>query len=181
MKSNAKIFLPMLVAIVIGCSLTFIFGQTDNQKGGQFSGGKDEKGFRHDGDGPGGGRGGAGIPPQVLDKLNLTDAQKQQIQSLQDAARSAQKDNFDKIRTFDDQLKTMIDGGTFDEAQARQILTNKAALTTELEIARIKTDIAVRNVLTAEQKAQLETLKGQRPDFGGRGGHHSDAAPQPQN
>lgn len=170
----------MLAAIVIGCSLTFIFGQTDNQKGGQFPG-KDGKGFGRDGNGPGGGRGGAGIPPFVLDKLNLTDAQKQQIQTIQDAARTNSKENFDKIKTFDDRIKAMADGGTFDEAQARQILNNKAAAMTELEIARIKTDIAVRSVLTTEQKTQLETLKGQRPEFGGRGRHHSDDDAPPQN
>ncbi len=109
--------------------------------------------------------------------MNLTDAQKQQIKTLQDAARSGSKENFDKIRAFDDRLKAMIDGETFNEEQARQILSDKAALTTELEIARIKTDIAVKNILTAEQKAQLETLKQQRPDFG-RGGQRPNMPPQ---
>lgn len=174
MKSNTKIFLPLLLAIVVG-SLTFIFAQTDNQTKGQFPG-KEGKGFRHGGPG---GRG-AGIPPFVLDKLNLTDVQKQQIQTLQEAARTASKENFDKIKTFDDQLKTMIDGETFNEEQARQILAGKAAIMTEVEIARIKTDIAVRNVLTAEQKTQLETLKQQRPDFG-RLGQRPDMPPASQN
>lgn len=86
------IFLPMLLAIVIGCSMTFIFGQTDNQTKGQLPG-KEGKGFRHEG-GPGGERG-DGIPPFVLDKLNLTDAQKQQIQTLQEASRTGSKENFD--------------------------------------------------------------------------------------
>jgi Spy/CpxP family protein refolding chaperone len=156
MKNNTKIFLPMLLlAIVIGGSMTYILGQTDNQTKGRFPG-RDEKGFRRGGDGPHGR--GAGIPPFVLDKLNLTEAQKQQIQTLQDAHRSASKENFDKIKAFDDRLKTLIDGGNFNEEQARQILGGKAAIMTELEIARIKTDISVRNVLTTEQKAQLETL-----------------------
>ena len=177
MKNKMKIFLPMLLAIVVGCSMTFIFGQTNDKRDGQ-SAGKDGKGFRRGG--PDGGRG-EGIPPQVLDKLNLTAAQKQEIQTLQDAARTSSKENFDKIRAFDDQLKAMIDGGTFDEAQARQILTNKSALVTELEIARIKTDIAVKNILTTEQKAQLDALKQQRHDFGGRGGRHTEAVPQSQN
>ena len=177
MRNNTKIFLPMLLAIVIGCSMTFIFGQTDNQTKGQFAG-KDGRGLRRGGPGE---HAEAGIPPFVLDKLNLTDAQKQQIQTLQEAGRAGSKENFDKIRAYDDQLRALVDGGgTFDEAQARQILGNKAQLMTELEITRIKTDIAVRNVLTAEQRAQLETLKGQRRDFGGRRGHHSDDAP-PQN
>ena len=176
MKNNIKIFLPMLLAIVVGCSMTFIFAQTNDKTGGQ-SAGKNGKGFGH---GEGAGEHGAGIPPFVLDKLNLNDAQKQQIQTLQDAARTASKENFDKIKTFDDRLKAMIDGGTFNEEQARQILSSKAAIMTELEIARIKTDIAVKNVLTTEQKAQLETLKQQRPDFG-RGGRRAGMPPPPQN
>jgi Spy/CpxP family protein refolding chaperone len=55
----------------------------------------------------------------------------------------------------------MMDGGTFDENQARQILTSKAQIMTEMQITRLKTDIAIRNILTAEQKTQLETLKAQ--------------------
>ena len=171
MKNIVKIFAPIALAILIG-SLILAFGQTGS---GQTSG--DGKVFRPP---MNGGRGGGGIPPQVLDKLNLTDAQTQQIKTLQDAARAGSKENFDKIKTFDDQLKAMIDGGTFNEEQARQILTGKAVVMTELEIARIKTDIAVKNILTAEQKAQLETLKQQRPDFG-RGGQRPEMPPPPKN
>ena len=175
MKNKLSIFAPVVFAIIIG-SMTFIFAQTNSQTTGQFPG--DGKGFRPPPmDGPGG-RG--GIPPQVLDKLNLTDAQKQQIKTLMDNARTASKSQFDKLRGFDDELKTVADAASFNEDAARQILTAKAQVMTELEIVHLKTDIAIKNILTAEQKTQLEQLKLQRPDFG-RGQRPGMPPPPPQN
>ncbi len=172
MKNNVNIFAPLVLAIIIG-SMTFVFAQTSSQTSSQLSS-STGKGFKP----PMGRPGGGGIPPQVLDKLNLTDAQKQQIQTLQETARSTSKDNFAKIKTYDDQLKAMTDSGTFNEDQARQILNAKAQIMTEVEIVHLKTDAAIKNLLTADQKTQLETLKQQRPDFGhGR----PDMPPPPQN
>lgn len=156
MKSYIKIFMPVVLVILVG-SLTFIFAQ--NRNGGQFPKGGG-RGFHPSND-----RMGGGIPPHVLEKLNLTDAQKEQIKTLEESARAASKDNFDKIKSFDEQIKTSLDSGTFDENQIRQILNNKAQIMTEMQISRLKTEFAIKNILTAEQKAQLETLKQQRPEM----------------
>ncbi|MEZ5427372.1 MAG: Spy/CpxP family protein refolding chaperone [Pyrinomonadaceae bacterium] len=157
MKSHIKIFTPVLLAILVG-SLTFVFAQT--RDGGKMPKGDGPRGFRPP---PPPGGPGFGFPPHVLEQLNLTDTQKEQIKTLEDGARASAEGNFDQIRSFDDQLKAMIDGGTFDEGQARQILNNKAQIMTELQIVRLKTDFAIRNLLTAEQRTQLDQLKQQRP------------------
>lgn len=172
MKSYIKIFMPVVLAILVG-SLTFVFAQS--RKDGQFPKGEGREGFRP----PLPDRAMGGIPSFALEKLNLTDAQKEQIKTLEENSRTASKNNFEQIRTYDEQLKTMLDGGIFDEDQARQILTGKAQIMTEMQIARLKTDFAIRNILTAEQKAQLETLKQQRPEM--PRGFRPDMPPPPQN
>lgn len=168
MKKHVKIFVPFTLAILIG-SLTFAFAQTSQPTGGKFK--QDGRGERpmppHEGKG--------GLPPRALEQLNLTDAQKEQIAQIQTASRDASKDNFEKVRLFDEQLRTMVEGGTFDEAQARTILSDKAQLTIEHDLARLRSDAAIFKVLTAEQKTQL---KQQRPEPSQRGGFRPSAPPQ---
>ena len=157
MKNYIKIFLPFGLAILLG-SLTFNFAQTAPKADGKFPGG-DGRGF-----GPRRGPTGGGVPPFVLDKLNLTAQQKEQIKSIEDAAREAAKANFDKIRAYDEALRALTDAESLDEARAREILTAKSQLMSDLELSRLKTDFAVKNVLTPEQKTQLDELKRQRPE-----------------
>jgi Spy/CpxP family protein refolding chaperone len=163
------------LAILIG-SLTFIFAQTGKRSDGQFTGGEG-RGFR-----PPTGMIGGGLPPQVLEKLNLSDQQKEQIKTLEDAARADSKAYFDKLKGFDEQLRTIADAGeAFNEEAARQILNGKAQVMTELELIRLKTGAAIKNLLTAEQKTQLEQLKLQRPEppRGGRGAGFRPDIPSP--
>lgn len=164
MKNYIKIFVPLTLAILIG-SLTFAFAQTSPNADGKS---------RTDGRGkrpmpPPGGGGGMNLHPRMLEQLNLTDAQKEQINAIQTASRDVSKDNFDKVRGYDEQLKTLVEGGSFDEAQARTILNAKAQLMVEHDLVRLRTDAAIYKILTAEQKAQLEQLKQQRPEPPPRG------------
>lgn len=159
MKNYTKIFAPVTLAILIG-SLTFVFAQTDirnldNSQSGDQTARRmpPPDGFR-----PG------GLPPHILEQLNLSDAQKEQIQAVETSSRNASKGNFDKIRTYDEQLKSSVESGTFNEEQARQILSAKAQAMVEMELARLRTDAAIFKILTAEQKIQLEQLKQQRPE-----------------
>jgi len=174
MKQYIKIFLPVSLVILLG-SLTFIFAQTTKRADGQFPGG-DKRSFRPLPPGMMGG----GLPPQVLEKLNLSDQQKEQIKTLEENSRTASKTYFDKLKSLDDQLRTVTDGETFDEEQSRAILANKAQVMAELELIRLKTGIAVKNILTAEQKTQLEQLKQQRPEMP-RGGFRPDIPPPVEN
>lgn len=162
MKNYIKIFVPFTLAILIG-SITFAFAQTSPNADGKS---------RTDGRGkrpmpPGGGE--MGLHPRMLEQINLTDAQKEQITAIQTASRDASKDNFDKVRGYDEQLKTLVEGGSFDEAQARTILSNKAQTMIEHDLVRLRADAAIYKILTAEQKAQLEQLKQQRPEPPQRG------------
>ena len=158
MENYTKVFIPLIIAVILS-SMTYVFSQTNDTKDFEKRPPRGE-GFRPP---PPHGKHGAGLPPHVLDELNLTDAQKQQIETLRSTSRDIGKEYFEKVRQADEQLKTLVESGSFNEVQARQILTEKASAMTELELIRLQTDAAIFNVFTSEQKAQIETLKSQRP------------------
>lgn len=165
MKNYTKVFAPVLLAILVGF-LTFVFAQSKDDKG--F--GAQKRPPRGEGFGPPPMRGGGGLPPHVLEKLDLTDAQKSQIEAFQINSRDAGKEFFEKIRTADEQLRTMVESGIFNEENARQILNAKSAATTEIELLRLRSEAAIFALLTTEQKAQLAQLKAERPPFPPAGG-----------
>lgn len=162
MKNNVKLFVPVLLAFLIG-TMTFAFAQTNG-------GGKSR---------PGGGdaaRGGdgfhfGGLPPHILAQLNLTAAQAEQITALQTAAQTASATYVETIRAAGEQLRTLRESGTFDEAQARAILATRAQASIELDIVRLRTDAAIFNLLTAEQRTLLAELR-QRHGGSPRGRRH---------
>lgn len=159
MKNSIKLFAPFAIAILIS-SMTFVFAQTTKNT---FDGGSNAAGDRQARRMPPPPN---NFDPRLLEQLNLTDAQKEQIQAIETNSRAAGKENFDKMRGYDGQLRTLVESGNFNEDQARQILTEKAKIMTEMEIVRLRADAAVLKILTTEQKAQLEQLKLQRPNFG---------------
>lgn len=115
--------------------------------------GRGDRGGRRGGrdDGMRGGFGG-----HFGEKLNLTDAQKAQMQQI--AARyhesfKAQRQQGRGQRgggEFD-----AFNGGTFNEAAVRAAAQARANARVEMEVARARMMFEMYNVLTAEQKAQL--------------------------
>lgn len=96
------------------------------------------------------------------ERLNLTDAQKEQMrqiaerfrqstQALREQARGSRGGEFDALR-----------GGTFNEAAVRAAAQERANRQVELEVARARMMFEMYNVLTPEQKAQLEAFRQQR-------------------
>ncbi len=154
-KNNLKIYTPFVIAVLLG-SLTFVFGQTTKNNPGR--GGNDAPRERRmpppD-----------GFNPRILDQLNLTDAQKTEIGKLHEKSRTDSQVYFEKVQVAQEKLKDIVESGAFDEAQARQIISAKTSAMTELEIIRLRTDMTIRNLLTAEQIAQMDLLRAQRPDF----------------
>lgn len=138
MKNNIKIFAPFVLAILIG-SLTFAFAQNGKSS---FNGGKNGNQFEHR-------MPPNGLNPRILDQLNLTDAQKEQIQAIQNNSRDTAKEDFDKVRAYDEQLRTLVESGNFNEDAARQILNTKAQAMVEAKssatFGAAKTDLPVQN------------------------------------
>lgn len=105
--------------------------------------------------GPGGPRG----EDPMFRELNLTDAQKQQIKTLREKQRTDSESYHEQLREIGEQMRPLVEAASFDEAAVRALLAKEAQLETELKLIRIRTDNAVFNVLTAEQKAKLDELR----------------------
>ena len=134
-------------------------GQERGERNWHGKGDKEGRGGR--GRRGGGMRGGFG--GRFAEKLNLTDAQKAQMQQI--AARyhesfKAQRQQGGERRGgggFD-----ALNGGTFNEAAVRAAAQARANAHVEMEVARARIMSEMYNVLTAEQKAQLAAERQQR-------------------
>lgn len=94
-----------------------------------------------------------GLHPRLLEQLDLSDAQKEQIGKLHEKSRADSQAHFDKIKVVQRQLKDPVEVGNFDESLVRQIIVQKTQAMTELEIIRLRTDAAIYKLLTVEQIA----------------------------
>ena len=108
------------------------------------------RGFRHGGDHAG------------FAKLNLTDAQRTQLQTIHENHRQAIEPVAQELRQRRQALRQSQQSGTFDEASVRQQLADMAGLEAKLMGERFKMRQEFEAILTPEQKAQLEQAKQQR-------------------
>lgn len=158
MKNLKNIFAVFVLTAVIG-ALTFSFAQSggrgDYPRGGGFTAPGDAGGFLH---------------PRLLEQLGLTAEQRTQIETLQQSARTASEPFIAQLETIREQLKTALANGAFDEVAVREILAARARAAIDLEIVRIRTDAAIYNLLTTEQKARLDEIRSRRESHDGPGG-----------
>lgn len=118
------------------------------------------------GGGPGLGRGrgfGAG--------LELTDEQRSAIQDLHVAARDESAGTADALQTAQRALHRAIFADERDDAEVAELTGQVAALRQQLADARLETQMAVADLLTAEQKELMRTRpqgrgQGRGPGFG---------------
>lgn len=112
--------------------------------------------------GPGGGPGGgmAGHLMRALHRLDLSDQQWTQIQSIMEDARPAIQEQMEAIRTVRDQLRD-LDPASFDEAAVRAIAKKLAAPTEELAVLHQQVRAQVYSVLTPEQREELAQMRQQ--------------------
>jgi Spy/CpxP family protein refolding chaperone len=104
-----------------------------------------------------------GLDPRMLDQLNLTDQQRQQIKALHETARTDGQQFGEQLKANHDAIEAMVTSGTFDETQARKLLATKFQLMTEMDLIHLRTDTAVYALLTPDQRAQAEQIKQSRP------------------
>ena len=110
---------------------------------------------------------------RIFERLNLTDAQKAQMEQIsaryRETFKSLRQRNRGERRAggFD-----IFSGGTFDEAAVRAAAQARANAEVEMEVARAHMMYDLYNVLTPEQKTQLATERQQweqkRQEFRGR-------------
>ncbi len=98
----------------------------------------------------------------MLRRLNLTEAQQTQIRQIRESHRARIQPLRQELRAKQQQFRQANAGGVFNEALATQHLTEIAPLRARLmgEQARLRQETLA--VLTAEQRAQIEQMRGQR-------------------
>jgi Spy/CpxP family protein refolding chaperone len=134
------------------------------QQGGKERGAwgeRGERGGRHKGGGGHGMKGGFG--GHFAEKLNLTDAQKAQMDQI--SARYRETMKAQRQQRAGDGRNGGFDafgGGTFNEAEVRAAAQARANARVEMEVQRARMMSEMYNVLTAEQKAQLAAGRQQR-------------------
>ena len=96
-------------------------------------------------------------------RLDLTDEQRTQIRSIMEAERAKNATLHQQIADNHRATREATKAGRFDEAQIRQLATQRAAMMTEMMVARARVQSTIYNtVLTAEQKTRLEQWEAER-------------------
>src|SRR4028118_808698 len=133
------------------------------QQGGKERGAwgtrESEGGGRHIGGGGRGMRGGFG--GRFAEKLNLTDAQKAQMDQIsaryRETMKAQRQQRGGRRGGFD-----AFSGGTFNEAEVRAAAQARANARVEMEVQHARMMSEMYAVLTAEQKAQLSAQRQER-------------------
>jgi Spy/CpxP family protein refolding chaperone len=132
----------------------------------QGQGGKDHVG-RHGGGERGDHKGGRGMRGgfgggHFAEKLNLTDAQKAQMEQISARYRESAKAQREQRRGGREGGFDAFNGGTFNEAEVRAAAQARANARVEMEVQHARMMSEMYAVLTAEQKAQLAAERQQR-------------------
>lgn len=111
--------------------------------------------------GPGGpGRGGpdgpGGLAGLQLGRVNLTDAQKDQVKQILDSHKAEQQQFGEKSRAAHDALEAAITAENFDINQVRAKASDVAQLDVDAAVTRAQIRYEVYQILTSEQKAQVK-------------------------
>lgn len=128
------------------------------------------------GRGPGFGPGGGGmIAGMIGHMLDLTDAQKEQIKAITKSAFDSNQALATQLEAAHEAEQAAIKAGRSD-AELAQLAQSYAPLHTQFHAARLQTEAKIYKVLTPEQRAKLDDMRGKmRAHFGNamQGfGHH---------
>lgn len=145
-----KQILTVLAVLVLGTSLAVAGphgGKRHGMKGGEWS-------------------------EKMSEKLNLTEAQKQQIRDLQNSFRT---ENEPFLTSFRENRRAYTDARRAgDTAKADALKATLDAQKEQMNQLRTAQHERILSVLTAEQRAQLEAWKAERKARGPHGQHQGD-------
>lgn len=125
----------------------------------------------HEGKRGRGARGGHEFGERFAEKLNLSEAQKQQIKDAQTSFRNENKAFFDAARDTRRQIRDAKEAG--DAARAEQLKATAMSQHAKMKELRTAHHQRILALLTPEQRTQWEALKAERDarrgNRGGRG------------
>ena len=103
-----------------------------------------------------------GLSPELLEQLGLTDAQRAKIDALHDDAMRTAIATDAAARIAELDLDRMIEVVPADTVALARQVDQVAGLRAQLLATRVRTEVAVRAVLTPPQRAKLKSLQAQR-------------------
>jgi periplasmic protein CpxP/Spy len=129
--------------------------------GGPGAGGPGGPGGGRRGGGPGGpgAMGPSGLSPMMLERLDLTDAQRTRVREIMDSHRTEQQALGERARAAHEKLEAAIAGDTFDESAVRTYSAEAGTVQADLAVARARIYAEVLQVLTADQQTKLKELQ----------------------
>jgi protein CpxP len=156
MTGMTKRFGLVVGAVVVALGLTSVYVSAQNTSGGP---------------GPfmGRGRGGPGGPmgmmgplsPMIMNRLNLTDAQRSQITSVLQAHSSDIKAVGGRASVARKALEAAISAATVDESAIRARSADVATVEADMAVMRAQIRAEVWQILTPDQQTQANTLQAQ--------------------
>jgi Spy/CpxP family protein refolding chaperone len=103
-------------------------------------------------------RGGMGPELPFFALHDLSDAQRTQIKQIFQSSKAADKPLWQQEMQSHQAMVQLITSGAFDEAKAQVIANQAAQLHAQLEVQRAKVVSQAYQVLTAEQKTELNEI-----------------------
>ena len=104
----------------------------------------------------------AGREGGLFDKLNLSADQKQKMQTVRDRYKEQVSQRMQAVRQARQELETMMSSPTANVSQIREKHRQIMGLRQQLEEVQFESTLAMREVLTPEQRTQLSQLMQQR-------------------
>ena len=160
MKQRGFIAAILAAVVITGFSVNIASGHQSPQQG-QTEGrrGPGGPGGRMGGPGGPGGPGGFGLPG--LRELDLSDAQKEQIKTIQQSHRDEVQQIGERTRTAQLAIDQAANGSSVNEAAIRAQSTALASAIADGAILRAKVNAEIFNVLTADQQQKLTEFRAQ--------------------
>lgn len=117
-------------------------------------------------------KGGMSVDRGPLSKLNLTATQKAQITAIKEANRATRENNRAQNKAQRDQMRAQVQAltsaSTLNTVALNRLADQQAAQAKQRLIDRVQTQHAIAQVLTADQRAQLQQMRAERGERGDR-------------
>ena len=166
MNKRSKIIAGFLAASSIALAVPFIAHARDGGEG--FGGGCGMRGERMGGEGMHGGMHGRGLMRQ----LDLTEKQRDQMFELRHTMAPKMREEMKAVRAASEALREMAQKGEYDEAAVKKLSDERADAMSRMAQLRARNQHEILQLLTPEQRTQLQTLQAQRQERFGKGGRH---------
>jgi Spy/CpxP family protein refolding chaperone len=100
--------------------------------------------------------------------LDLTDAQREQVQAIMQSHQAEFKQVGEKMRTARDGMHALVNADALDEAAIRAKATEVATAEADAAILNAKVRAEVKGVLTAEQLQKMKEFQAERQERRGQ-------------